>query len=112
MSYLIETTDFFEKSLKKIAKSHRSIKKDVAILGKSLSENPKQGTLIGINTYKIRLAITSKGRGKSDGARIITYVLDEHEIIHLLDIYDKSEKDNISDSRIKTIIESLGSEEE
>ena len=72
-----------------------------------LKENPRQGTLIGENIYKIRLAITSKGRGKSGGARIITYVIDEDEIVHLLDIYDKSEKDNISDNRIKTIIEEI-----
>ena len=76
-----------------------------------LKENPRQGTLIGENIYKIRLAITSKGRGKSGGARIITYVIDEDEVVHLLDIYDKSEKDNISDNKIKDIINNLDLEE-
>ncbi len=107
MSYQIETTDYFEKSLKAIAKKQRSIKKDVAELSINIAENPRQGDLIGDNIYKIRLAITSKGSGKSGGARIITYIIDEDEIVHLLDIYDKSEKDNISDNRIKTIIEEI-----
>jgi mRNA-degrading endonuclease RelE of RelBE toxin-antitoxin system len=107
MSYLIETTDYFEKSLKDIAKKQRSIKKDVAELGLSIAENPRQGDLIGENIYKVRLAITSKSKGKSGGARIITYIIDENETVFLLDIYDKSEKENISDVRIKTIIEEI-----
>ncbi len=107
MSYNVLPSPYFKKSFKDIFKNQRSLDKDVNIVVERLKENPRQGTLIGENIYKIRLAITSKGRGKSGGARIITYVIDEDEIIHLLDIYDKSEKDNISDNRIKTIIEEI-----
>ena len=107
MKYLIDTSDEFEKSLKEIAKNQRSIKKDIKKLGESLSENPRQGILIKDNVYKIRMAITSKGRGKSAGARVITYVIDEDETVFLIDIYDKSEQENISDSRIQYIIDNL-----
>ncbi len=107
MKYLIDTSDEFEKSLKEIAKNQRSIKKDIKKLGESLSDNPHQGILIKDNVYRIRMAITSKGRGKSAGARVITYVIDEDETVFLIDIYDKSEQEKISDSRIQYIIDNL-----
>lgn len=50
--------------------------------------------------YKIRLAIKSKGKGKSGGARVITYVLTDNNEIYLLTIYDKSEFDSIDDKTI------------
>ena len=107
MKYLIDVSAEFGKSLKEIAKNQRSIKQDIKKLGESLAENPHQGILIKENTYKIRMAITSKGRGKSGGARVITYVIDEDETVVLIDIYDKSEQENISDSRIQYIIDNL-----
>jgi mRNA-degrading endonuclease RelE of RelBE toxin-antitoxin system len=111
MSYRLRTSSEYDKSLKELAKKHRSTKKDVAKLYDNLEENPYQGALIGENTYKVRLAITSKGRGKSGGARIITYIIDEDETVFLVDIYDKSEQENIAENRIKTIIEGYNTEE-
>ena len=55
----------------------------------SLENNPNQGTNIGNNCYKIRIAITSKGKGKSGEARIITHVVIEDETSYLLSIYYK-----------------------
>jgi mRNA-degrading endonuclease RelE of RelBE toxin-antitoxin system len=111
MSYLISPSLEFRRSLKEIHKTHKSIKIDVEKLGKSLSDNPRQGTLISENMYKVRLAITSKGRGKSGGARVITYIVDEDLTIFLVDIYDKSEQESISENRIKYIIEGLESKD-
>ncbi len=62
------------------------------------------GISLGNNLYKVRLAITSKGKGKSGGARIITYLKTEEGNIYLLTIYDKSEKDTISNSEIQKIL--------
>jgi hypothetical protein len=62
---------------------------------------------LGNSTYKIRVAIKSKGKGKSGGARVITYVISENEEIYLLTIYDKSEFDSIDDKIIKSIIKTL-----
>ena len=107
MSYKIELSTKFKKSIKNIKKSHRTIENDVDKLVSSLLENPHQGILITDNVYKIRIAITSKGRGKSGGARVITYVIDEDATVVLIDIYDKSEQENISDAEIKQIIDSL-----
>lgn len=92
-------------------KKHRSIKQDIKEFSKSLTENPFQGVELSPGIRKIRMAITSKGRGKSGGARVITYtiVLAENEgEIYLLDIYDKSDFSTVDVEIIKKIITKLG----
>ena len=74
MNYKISYTHPFAKELKHLAKKYPSIKADVSNLIKELQINPLMGIPIGNNFYKIRLAIQSKGKGKSGGARVITYV--------------------------------------
>jgi mRNA-degrading endonuclease RelE of RelBE toxin-antitoxin system len=96
MSYKIVPTIEFEKELKKLAKKYLSLKTDLQILAQSLSINPVQGVSLGNICYKIRLAITSKGKGKSGGARIITFVKVINEIVLLITIYDNSLKENIT----------------
>ncbi len=75
-----------------------------------LQYQPDIGTPLGNNSYKIRLAIRSKGKGKSGGGRVITYLLNENKEVYLLTIYDKSELDNIDDKTLKIIIQSLNLE--
>jgi mRNA-degrading endonuclease RelE of RelBE toxin-antitoxin system len=53
---------------------------------------------------KIRVSIKSKGKGKSGGARIITYVITPQKEIYLLTIYDKAEFDSIDDKTLRRII--------
>ncbi len=100
MAYNIVATDDFEKELKRLAKKYPSIKNDVALLAVELQHQPMTGVPIGNHCYKIRLSITSKGKGKSGGARVITHVQVTKEFIYLLSIYDKSEAENITDSEI------------
>ncbi len=97
MSFDIIANGLFERKLKKLIKKHRSLKSDLLPIIKELAENPKLGTALGSNCYKIRLAITSKGKDKFGGARLITYVRILKETVFLLDIYDKSEQETISD---------------
>lgn len=73
-------------------------------LVQELKEHPEQGASIGNNCYKIRLAIASKGNGKSGGARIITYLQVLQTTVYLLSIYDKSEKENILDKELIEIL--------
>ena len=68
---------------------------------------PKRATFIGNNCYKIRLAIGSKGRDKSGGARIITYLYIETETVYLLTIYDKGEKADLKPNELKEMIDSF-----
>jgi mRNA-degrading endonuclease RelE of RelBE toxin-antitoxin system len=107
MNYSVLTTRCFERELKRLSKRHSSVKEEYAQLVKDLEENPIQGTPIGNNCYKIRLAISSKGKGKSGGARVITYLYLDAETVYLLTVYDKSEKANIETKELKKIINSL-----
>lgn len=63
------------------------------------------GTPLGRDCFKVRLAIRSKGKGRSGGARIITCVKLVRNTVILLSIYDKSDMDTISDHEIKWLID-------
>ena len=65
MSCNIIVTPEFSRSLKKLAKHYKSMKDDFAYLLDQLRENPWMGTDLGQGLHKIRLSITSKGKGKS-----------------------------------------------
>ncbi len=107
MNYNIISTKVFERNLKTIFKKYRSIKDDLVILKHELLENPKTGIYLGKDVYKIRLAIKSKGKGKSGGARVITHVKITNNTIYLLSIFDKSGSDNISDNEIKKLLKQI-----
>jgi mRNA-degrading endonuclease RelE of RelBE toxin-antitoxin system len=104
MNYKVLTIPPFDKQLKRLAKKYPSIKKEFAELIESLELAPEQGIPIGNNCYKIRIAIASKGKGKSGGARVITNLFIKNKIVFLLAIYDKSEKENILDSELAELI--------
>ncbi len=107
MNFKVISTQRFSTEIKRLQKKYPSIKEEFARLIELLEKNPASGISIGKNCYKIRLSIASKGKGKSGGARIITYVYFEKDIVYLMSIYDKSEKENIKSSEIKEMIESL-----
>lgn len=107
MSYKIIPTSQFEKELKRLFKKYPSIKSDLFELVSQLKENPNLGTPLLKNCYKIRIAITSKGKGKSGGGRLITHVRIVKEEVHLLTIYDKSDQANISDSAINELLDQI-----
>lgn len=101
----------FDRRIKHLAKKYRSINNDLRSLLSSLKENPLQGASLGNNTHKVRMAIMSKGGGKSGGARVITYTItmqapDVYKIT-LLTIYDKSETESVSDTYINSLVCSL-----
>lgn len=52
------------------------------------------GTELGHNFYKVRMSITGTNKGKSGGARVITYVVLDEETVLLTEIYLKSEHDS------------------
>lgn len=57
------------------------------------------------------MSITSKGKGKSGGARVITFtviVAIEEAEINLLYIYDKSERSSISKKEIEELLRQNG----
>jgi mRNA-degrading endonuclease RelE of RelBE toxin-antitoxin system len=100
MSYNVVTIPPFDKQLKRLAKKFPSLKTEYANLIESLELEPTLGTAMANSCYKIRVAIKSKGKGKSGGARIIAHVQVVENNVFLLAIYDKSEQKDISDNEI------------
>jgi mRNA-degrading endonuclease RelE of RelBE toxin-antitoxin system len=107
MRYKIIAVPTFIKAVKKLAKKYPSLKTDLEDLFTSLEENPVQGISLGNNCYKIRLSIASKGKGKSGGARVITNIVITDETVYLLAIYDKSDKDNLTDKELQSLLSNL-----
>jgi len=104
MSFSIKTISVFERQAKRLMKKFPSLKKELQILISELKEEPEKGTSIGHNCYKIRLAIASKGKGKSGGARIITHLVFKDDTVYLLTIYDTSDIENLTDKEILELI--------
>jgi len=111
MSLEIVRSDYFTAELKKLAKRYRNLADDLEEFVENLRKNPQQGVEIAPNIRKIRMTISVKGRGKSGGARVITYnalVAEKEGIIALLFIYDKADASNIKMNVIREIIKEMG----
>lgn len=104
MNFKVTYTVHFEKEAKRLAKKYPSLQGDIVKLISELTRNPEQGTPLGKGLYKVRLAIASKAKGKSGGARVITYVLFQNGTVYLTAIYDKSEMDTVSTSVMLKIL--------
>jgi mRNA-degrading endonuclease RelE of RelBE toxin-antitoxin system len=91
----------FNKDAKSLFKKYRSLAKDVVHLIKELETNPEQGIPLGKDCFKIRLNKSSKQSGKSGGARVITHLYIQGDIVTLIAIYDKSSQSSISDAEIE-----------
>ena len=104
MSFNVKTISVFERQAKRLMKKFPSLKKEIQELIKELKEKPQKGTPIGHNCYKIRLAIASKGKGKSGGARMITHLVFNDDTVYLLTIYDKSDIENLTDNEILELV--------
>jgi mRNA-degrading endonuclease RelE of RelBE toxin-antitoxin system len=107
MNYKIEVGTVFKKQAKRLIQKFPSLKSELETLISSLETDPTQGESLGNQCFKIRLAISSKGKGKSGGARIITQVRVTKFVVVLLSIYDKSEQADISDRQIKLLLSQL-----
>ena len=111
MSYRIEVAPEFARRLKKLSKHYKSIKQDYEDFLHSLQSNPLQGVDLGKGLRKIRMSITSKGKGKSGGARVISFMAimnEEDGFLELLTIYDKSEMESISDKELLNLMKRNG----
>ena len=104
MSYRVESLPKFLKDSKKLKKKYPSIKDEIKFLISSLKVNPIQGVALSNNCYKLRMSIRSKGKGKSGGSRVITHIHIENEKVYLLSIYDKSDKETITDKEINLLL--------
>ena len=107
MENIFIPTPTFEKSYKRLKKKYHSLKTDIEEFKKEYNENPDIGDDLGGGFRKIRVAIKSKNRGKSGGARIITYDIcfkTEDKIVILVEIYDKSEISTLLENEYETVL--------
>lgn len=111
MNYNIQASTFFEHEAKRLSKHYPSFKNDYLQFLNSLKENPFQGDDLGNGLRKVRMQISSKGKGKSGGARVITLniLVDEKNMdINLLLLYDKQQADNFNPAALKEALKELG----
>ena len=104
MSFNVKTISVFDRQVKRLSRKFPSLKKELTSLISELKEDPNKGTPLGNDCQKVRLAITSKGKGKSGGARVIVHVVFKDGTAYLLTIYDKSELENLTESEILKLI--------
>jgi mRNA-degrading endonuclease RelE of RelBE toxin-antitoxin system len=104
----IDAIASFAKDIKALKKKYRSIDSDFEKFIESLLEDPLQGDGLGNDCYKVRMAIESKNKGKSGGARVITCVKILNETIYLLSIYDKSSQSTITDKALNELLKEAG----
>ena len=106
MNVTLHLHDEFKRQFRQLRKKYRSLTDDLEEFQKELKENPFQGDDLGGGVRKIRMAIGSKGKGKSGGARILTLnvLVSDDADITLLTIYDKNEIDNVSDEYIRWLV--------
>ena len=107
MSYKVRSFPSFDKQAKRLAKKYPSLRTDLRSFFDSLRHTPEQGSALGKGCYKVRMSISSKGQGKSGGARVITFVKVTRETVFLLAIYDKSEIETISTAELDAYLRQI-----
>jgi mRNA-degrading endonuclease RelE of RelBE toxin-antitoxin system len=118
MKIKVLASDDFRKKAKPLLKKYASLKKELFELNEQLEINPEMGISLGDGLYKIKIGVKSKGKGKSGGVRVITYLIskiqivenEEFKIVHFATIYDKSQYDTITDKGQESIIKEIDEE--
>lgn len=113
MKVTFDYLDEFARGAKALRKKYSSFESDYDTFLDELEKNPFAGESLGQHTYKYRMAIASKGKGKSGGARVITYNVQqtgsEEVLITLMTIYDKSDIENVSDAYLRSLVQQIES---
>ena len=107
----VSVSDDFAKEAKRLAKKYPSFKQDYKDFLVSIKNNPLQGDEITKNIRKIRMAIKAKGKGKSGGARVITFNIltdiDNGHVVFLL-LYDKEDASTVKVNVVKQLVRDMG----
>ena len=107
----VSVSDDFAKEAKRLAKKYPSFKQDYKDFLDSIKENPLQGDEITKNIRKIRMAIKAKGKGKSGGARVITFNVftdvENGHVVFLL-LYDKEDASTVKVNVVKQLVRDMG----
>ena len=107
----IIATPLFLRGIKALRKKYPSVRADLDRFYEDLEADPQQGDPLGKNCYKVRFAISSKNTGKRNDSRVITCVKIVADTIHLLDVYEKSERSTVSDKELDNLIKQIDDNE-
>ena len=99
MKVKIYTEKEFERQLRKLSKKYRSMLDDYDAFLTGLEQDPFQGSSLGKGVRKVRMAIASKGKGKSGGVRVIYYHVTSAHQIRMILIYRKGIMDSLTDKQ-------------
>ena len=111
MKWNVEFTQEFLHMAKPLWKKYKILMNDIEKFRDSLADNPFQGDLLQPGIRKIRMAIKSKGGGKSKGARIITLTFsvdEENGKVAMLLIYDHNQADTVDRNMVRIVAKELG----
>ena len=100
----IKDTDTFNKAVKNLKKRFRNIEQDWLTFVNSIQTDDDLGICLGDGIYKTRIANSNKQSGKSGGYRLISYLKLVENELYLIYIYDKSDFENLSESKIDQLI--------
>ena len=107
----ISVSDDFAKEAKRLTKKYPSFKQDYKDFLVSIKNNPLQGDEITKKIRKIRMAIKAKGKGKSGGARVITFNIltdiENGQVVFLL-LYDKEDASTVKVNVVKQLVRDMG----
>lgn len=101
-------TSVFKRKVKELKKKYPRIIEDLRRLGEHLHQNPSYGIHLGSGIYKVRLKSTDQPKGKRGGYRVISFYSHREGLLYLLNIYHKSQIENIPIHKIKEILKSEG----
>ena len=103
---IIEYSDNFLKEAKQLSKKFKLLKADLQQAVKEIETQNDLGVYLGFSLFKKRVKNSSVPTGKSGGFRIIIYQQIENKIV-LISIYSKTQKENLTDEELSTLIKSL-----
>lgn len=104
MNYSLQTTDDFDREIKKLSKKFPSLKNDFQNIIDNIEKELALADDLGEGFRKIRINIKSKGKGSSGSGRIITYetiIAINNKLVLFALIYNKGEYDTVDLSILK-----------
>ena len=113
MTYDVQLTETFQKSIKALKKKYPHVKDDLLGQIKTLEKDPFVGDPIpGWNKeiWKVRVASSDVKKGKRGGYRLIYFWKATEVKIYLLVAYFKGEKAEITKKEIETLLKKLNQE--
>lgn len=104
MNYSLQTTDDFDREIKKLSKKFPSLKNDFQNIIDNIEKELTLADDLGEGFRKIRINIKSKGKGSSGGGRIITYetiIAVNNKLVLFALIYNKGDYETVDLSILK-----------